>query len=316
LWPQTAAFDPKAKKLLSEAIPYLGEKNANFWPEVIKAIKSGVPNEMTKLLDSLSLNRIRVVVGGVMTVDADTVPASIEGVSFDESDAALLWAEPGTKTGTIQGRFLGGGKVTILNAAKVQITNLAVIQDGSSSESLRFSLKVNRAITAGATLTFRVDKVDKSQKPVQGIPFEYPVKPVLLTAPEIGDVERSGDVLTITGKRFFSTDENALAVKLRARIGVRGPGSRREEVREEANGNQDRPDDGDACPGVLDASSHCGDDDGSGRVRVRAGAHTEDRQRQEERLANRVDGRTVRESESLRQGAEVRSCRTDRRTRF
>jgi|GEM_PF-3549459 len=212
--PESAFFDSKAEKLLIQAMPELGIKIKELRFQMTEALKEGKADPTTKFLDSLSMNRIRVVVGGSMTLDADTVPASIEGVDFDEADAAMLWGDPGTKSGAVRGRFLGGGRVTIVNAAAAQITDLAVVQDGSGNESVRFTMKVNKALTSGQKLTFRVDKSDKAQRPVQGIPYELEVKPVLFVTPEISNVERTGDQLTITGKRFYSTDENPLSLTL------------------------------------------------------------------------------------------------------
>ncbi len=212
--PEAALVDPKAEKLLTDAMPELAAKIKETKANMLDALANGKADAGTKMLDSLSLNRIRVVVGGAMTVDAESIPASIESVSFDEADSALLWGEPGTKSGTIQGRFLGGGKVSIANAGKLQITDLAVVQEGSTNESLRFTFKLNKPITSGEKLNIRVDKEDKSKKGVQGIPFDYAIAQVLLTTPAIDKDERSGDQLIITGRRFFSTDENPLTLTL------------------------------------------------------------------------------------------------------
>lgn len=59
-----------------------------------------------------------------------------------------------------------------------------------------------------------MDKKDKNQKPVEKAKFEYIVEDFIPTAPAIDKVERAGDTLTITGKRFFNTEVNPLAVTL------------------------------------------------------------------------------------------------------
>jgi hypothetical protein len=212
--PQAALFDPQAGQLLKDAIQSLGTTDAKLRQELLAALQDHTPNKTLQLLDSLSLNRIRLVVGGVMTVDVDTVPASIESIDFDESAGAMLWSETGQKKGTIHGRYLSNGNLTILEADQLKITDVAAIADGSNDEALRFQITLTNSVAPGSKLTFRVDKKDNNQKPVEGSKFEYVVKDFSLTTPVIDKVERSGDNLTITGKSFFSTGANPLAVTL------------------------------------------------------------------------------------------------------
>ncbi len=213
--PHAAVFDPVTAKLLEGAIKELGTTNEKLRTKLLAELRAGAASSDTlRLLDDLSLNRIRVIVGGVMTVDVDTVPATIERVDFDEADGAMLWAETGQKKGSIHGRYLAGGKVMIVEADKLGITNPVVIPDGSHDESLRFQITLGNAIAAGSKLTFRVDKKDRNQKPVEGAKFDFAVKDFILTAPAIDKVTRSGGALTVTGRRFHSTEANPLAVTL------------------------------------------------------------------------------------------------------
>jgi hypothetical protein len=74
-----------------------------------------------QVLDRLSLNNIHVIVGGTMTVDLDTAPATIQSVEFDDPDPALVWGETGQKKGTIRGRYLSGGTLTVVNGGQLQL---------------------------------------------------------------------------------------------------------------------------------------------------------------------------------------------------
>jgi hypothetical protein len=212
--PPAAFLDPESRKKIEPFVkdmidPQMLEKS------LTGALKTQTENDAVRVLSRLSLNRVRVVVGGVMAVDIDTIAAAIESMDFDETDPAVLWVEPGEKTGVIHGRYLSSGQVSIAEAGKLGITDLAVIQDGSDDRALRFKFRVTKEIPAGSKLTFRVTKKDKNQKPIEGVAFEYAVKDHPLAAPKVDKVQRSGSALTITGDRFFSTTSNPLTVTLR-----------------------------------------------------------------------------------------------------
>jgi hypothetical protein len=141
-----------------------------------------------QVLDRISLNNIHVIVGGTMTVDVDTVPATIQSVEFDDPDPALVWAETGQKKGTIRGRYLSGGTLTLVNGGQLQISDAASIKDGSTDETLRFQFTLNKAVPTGSKVTFRVDKRDKGQRTIEGNPFDYTVN-YTLVAPAIAKAE-------------------------------------------------------------------------------------------------------------------------------
>lgn len=212
--PEAAALDPVARKELFKAIPELA-KSDEWAKNLVEAVKQGRQNKTTEMFDRLSMNRIRVVVGGAMSVDARLVPASIDDVVFDDTDRAMFWLETGTKTGTIQGRFLSGGKAVIVNADALPIGSVATITAGSSSESLRFSFALNGPLPPNTKFAFRVDK-ETDKQGVQGPVREETVPSVMLTTPEIDTAVVADDTLTITGKRFFTTPENPLKVSLLA----------------------------------------------------------------------------------------------------
>ena len=122
-------------------------------PEVILALET---------LKRVSLNTVRVVVDGVMSVETGAIPAKIESIAFDGgNDNPALWAEKGEKRGTIKGAFLAGGLPRIEEATLLGITDLTSMAAGSTDQTLYFSLKLTRPIPAGRILTFVVEKRDK-----------------------------------------------------------------------------------------------------------------------------------------------------------
>jgi hypothetical protein len=137
------------------------------------------------LMSSVSLNTIRIVISGIMTVDVETVPATLTGVTFDkESEGESFWKDSKDKqTGVIHGRYLTNGtpKITGIKAAAaagkdgaplnvddyIVKDSLVGVEDGSSDTELHFSLQFTKTpIPAGATLTFEVVKT--SSKSVNG----------------------------------------------------------------------------------------------------------------------------------------------------
>jgi hypothetical protein len=217
--PQSVIFDPKARALLADVFKGLNigldSKEFQQLAELLRTDPDkAAESPVIKLLDRISLNNLRLVVGGIMSVDVDIVPATIEGVQFDELDPAMLWAETGQKKGTFTGRYLSGGMAALVNADTVQITDVSSIQEGSDDHTLHFQITVNKSVAGATKLIFRADKKDKAGRSIEGHPFEYVVPEIGLVAPIIEKVERDGDTLTITGQRFFSTDANPLSVTL------------------------------------------------------------------------------------------------------
>ena len=214
--PHAAILDPVSLKLLKPILDGNGIDLNNLRKDLLTAMTNQKTNPETMILNRLSLNRVRVLVGGSMTLDQDTVAASIEDIKFDDGDDAVnFWTEAGDKTATVSGRYLAGGKVAIDEADKLGITEVATLPESASDQTLHFKFKLTKAIPAKQKLTFRVNKVDKNQKPIVGIAREWIVPEYLMTTPEIQKVERSGTMLTITGKRFNNTTENPLRITLR-----------------------------------------------------------------------------------------------------
>src|ERR1700733_2531440 len=113
-----------------------------------------------------------------MTVDINTVPASIDQVVFDgDASKPEFWAEPGTKNGTIQCRFCENGVVSILEADKLGITDVTTNTGGSNDNALKFSFKTTKSIEPGQSLTFMITKKPadskKSSQEVESAPFVH-----------------------------------------------------------------------------------------------------------------------------------------------
>lgn len=223
--PQSVLFDPDMQKIfltaLNDPALHLDERLSELRRLLLTPkFKDGKEQRfqdttgVLRLLDRISLNNIRLIVGGTMTVDLATVPASIEEpIEFDEADPAMLWLETGPKKGTIHGRYLAGGQLTIVNATELQVSDVSTIAEGSTEHKLRFQFTVNKPVPRGSKIILRVDKGTGDAR-TKGIPFDYEVKDVLLVAPAIDKSERSDNTLTLTGKRFFSNEVNALTVTL------------------------------------------------------------------------------------------------------
>jgi hypothetical protein len=114
--------------------------------------------ETADLVNRLSLNVVRVTVGGTMNVDVNKVPAQITEVDIDQDKAGTAtWKKGDTLAGEIFGSFLGGGTPTITKPENVgQVT---AVTEGSSDTQLHFTIKMGEDLPAGTkTLTFQVSK--------------------------------------------------------------------------------------------------------------------------------------------------------------
>jgi len=156
-------FPPEQKDLenmkahLSEVVTGACEK---FDPNNPRALAGSVELacQTADLVNRLSLNVVRVIVGGTMNVDVNKVPAQITEVEIDQDkDGTAKWKKDDTLTGVIRGSFLGGGTPTITKPEKVgQVT---AVTQGSGDTQLHFTLKLSDDLKEGTTtLTFQVSK--------------------------------------------------------------------------------------------------------------------------------------------------------------
>jgi hypothetical protein len=90
-----------------------------------------------------------------LSVDIDTVPARMDSITFD--NPAVPWDTASTVSGIIQGALLSNGQPAVDESKKLGITAQAVA-DESSSEQLRFTLRLSQAVPSGTVLHFHVTK--------------------------------------------------------------------------------------------------------------------------------------------------------------
>jgi hypothetical protein len=138
--------------------------------------------QTAELVNRLSLNVVRLIVGGTMTVDVDKVPPQIKGVDIDTptgKDATNMWtvaATPTTLTGVIRGSFLAGGTPTITNSDLENILQIKSTTEGSNDTELNFTLTLKKSLPKTTTaLTFQVTK--KSGTTTTNATYSYKINP-------------------------------------------------------------------------------------------------------------------------------------------
>ena len=107
-----------------------------------------------KTLRLLSLDQVRVVVDGMMTVDPDTLQAHVDSI---EIDGTPDWSKAGTITGVINGSLLSGGTPVVDDKSGGPKLAATAVADQSSDTALHFSLNVPDGV-AGCNLDFHVTK--------------------------------------------------------------------------------------------------------------------------------------------------------------
>jgi hypothetical protein len=125
--------------------------------ESVEALLSN--SEMKGLLEGLSLSKVRVKVGGILSIDIDAAPAKIDSVTFD--DPAVAWDGLHAITGVIHGSLLSNGLLEILESKQYGITAEAAAQ--GASDQLPFTIKLSQAVPAGTILHFHVTKTKEAK---------------------------------------------------------------------------------------------------------------------------------------------------------
>jgi hypothetical protein len=179
--PRALVFDVQARKQLEPLIRSLFNNDTqaanDFMAKLPQKFASSQnmdqqTKDILKLLDSVSLNNVAVLVGGIMTVDVNTVPGDIVSIELDGgNDNPKNWME-GDHVGTIQGSYLLSGTPELVGAPTgVQVV---AVQDGSTDTALRFKLTLpaNFLITQQQKLTFKVTKSEKNGKGVDSRNYE------------------------------------------------------------------------------------------------------------------------------------------------
>lgn len=183
-------------------------------------------------ISQMSLNNVKVVVDGVMTVDTTAIAAKIHEIEFDsvancgDDKTLCFWTDmeagKGIRSGTLHGSYLTGGKVEIAEAEALELTEVKTIAEGSSDQLLHFSFKLTKPIASGTKLHFIVTKPlpgtpadAKDPKTKDSLEWEYVVG-YTYVGPTIDKVEFDAEnsTLTITGAKFLNSADRPLVVVL------------------------------------------------------------------------------------------------------
>jgi hypothetical protein len=141
-------------------------------------------------VNRLSLNTVRIVVGGTMTVDVNSVPSQITSVDIDSPAQANEMWKKGTFNGTVNGSFLSGATPTPVSPPSGVTIKTAA--DGSTDTQLRFTLNLASDLPTGTSkLTFQVTKPSSKGSTIKSSTYDYPVQ---LPAPaEPGKADKEED---------------------------------------------------------------------------------------------------------------------------
>ena len=217
-------FEPKIKesKANRENFPLLLEANdaiVKGCREEIKDPKNKDALEKLNYIGRLGIQNIGIYVDGIMTVNIDVVPASIDQISFDGDPTKTdFWAKAGEKKGSVECRFCEGGVISLLEADKLGITKVTT-EAGADDKHLSFSFTTSKAIDVGTLLHFVITKKSadpkKSPQEVKSPAFSYVVG-YTIAAPTITSVSVTDGKVAVAGSGFFNLPNNALTALLQA----------------------------------------------------------------------------------------------------
>jgi hypothetical protein len=170
--PGAMLADPKVKQSLMEILTsMLGpDEVANL--SLTKVVKD--PN-LTRILEGISLNKVRVMITGVLTANVATIPATIESVELEgESKNAAFWQTTGVEQrGVIKGLFLDGGELSIAEAEELGITNLTKVAESSTDKELHFTFTLTKPVPPGTHVHFQVVKQGPDKREVSSTKFDF-----------------------------------------------------------------------------------------------------------------------------------------------
>jgi hypothetical protein len=204
--PLSLLVDPKAESALRKYIgPFLSDKeDLSDLDQKLESLRNALPrilagdcqkDSLTKdfqyncsfvdFINRVSLNTIRITVGGTMAVDVDSIPATIDSIEITTAgaDAAKLWTTKGQEIdGIIHGSFLSGGNPEVVEASSLGITGPTRVDDGSTDKQLKFKMTLTAALPATQKkLTFKVVKTTSENATVESGTKDYSLPQ--LTAP-------------------------------------------------------------------------------------------------------------------------------------
>jgi hypothetical protein len=171
---------------------------------------------LLRFINSFSLNNVRVVVGGIMTVDVTSIPPAIQDITVTGGNTAGTWAQSGQVKAVVKGKYLTGASLNILEADKYGITDAAAVTTGSTDTVLNIQFTLTKPIPSDTVFTVTLSKkttVDGAEKTLTSNPYllkvSYPPPQPKITAvapPVDGKV-------AITGADLFDAN-GTLAITL------------------------------------------------------------------------------------------------------
>jgi hypothetical protein len=202
------------------------------------------PCQVKSLLDAISLNNIRVVLEGSMTVNVATVPATIYSVDFNDGNAnASIWTTTAKEQdGKISGVYLSGGIPAVVDAQGKPIEGITItaVAEGSTDAVLNFKLTVSKCIPPTTKIYFVVNKPqntnttnngatttkqapaaagNQSSTAVPSTPFEFALPPY--TCPPVAGT--GGGAEANPGATNTAPANNPVPVKSKPEAGAESP---------------------------------------------------------------------------------------------
>jgi len=173
--PFAMALDPEAQKELAPLIAPLVTrgKPRKYLSDLTGRVMKGTPTDEDKkvvaFLNSASLNTVKVLVGGIMTVDVSSIPANITSIEMEEGNDNAASFKKGDHKGIIHGSFLLTGTPQLVGGPSD--AKLTIVQSNSNDTSMHFTLSLGSDVDAAKfpILTFRVVKKDKNNQDVVGM---------------------------------------------------------------------------------------------------------------------------------------------------
>jgi len=192
---QTTPEKAKPPSGAAAAAPNTGQISSNgtqTWvSEAADRYCAGKPSDhntvLLNFISAMSLNRVHIVIDGVMSVETATLPAKVESINFEDGTD---WTDiDAAKKGTITGAYLTGGVPEFENPDAVVITDVTAVADGSDDQNLHFSLRISKPLANRTKLTFWVEKKSKDGSPVASPRFESEVQYSAAVAVKIDSIK-------------------------------------------------------------------------------------------------------------------------------
>lgn len=163
---------------------------------------------LQRLLDGVSLNRIHVVLHGVMTVDERTIPPILQSVKFTGAQDSSLWTKTGAdQAGTIHGLYLSGGTVSLVdaNGDAIDGATAKVVEGTSTDTQLNFTIHLTKCVPSSVkaflVVSKKVTALGGTKESTSSTPFELSVQP----ASDCSAAPASGATPAPTGTHGEST---------------------------------------------------------------------------------------------------------------